>query len=71
MVSYMDIGQLEEAVCLKAYCSDDWEDLKAALSLLVDEASIREIVPSLIDFHRTADDEISITLYAYPGLSLA
>ena len=63
--SYIEIEGLQEAVCLAAYCTDDREDLKAAIKCLIDEAYTREIVPSFIDFHLRARDELSLTLYGY------
>jgi len=36
-----------------------------AIRLLVDEAYTREITPSFIDFHLTADNELAVTLYGY------
>ena len=66
MDRYLDISQLQDAVCLEAYCTDDKEDLKKAIKSLIDEAYTREIVPSFIDFHLIANNELSLTLYAYP-----
>ena len=64
----MDIETLQSALCLAAYCTDDKEDLKASILLLIDEAYRREIVPSFIDFYLTGNDEWAVTLYAYPRL---
>ena len=54
-----------DAVCIRAYCENDKEELKMAIRLLVDEAYTREITPSFIDFHLTADNELAVTLYGY------
>jgi len=36
-----------------------------AIEILVDEAYAREITPSFIDLHLTADNEFAVTLYGY------
>ena len=61
----MDTRELLEAICIKAYCNNDREDLKTAIRLLVDEAYTREITPSFIDFHLTVNNELAVTLYGY------
>ena len=66
MDRYMDIGQLNDAICLKAYCNDDNQDLKTAIILLVDEAYMKGITPSYIDFNFTDNNELTVTLYGYP-----
>ena len=62
----MEVEELQEAVCLAAYCTDDREGLKTAINCLIDEAYTREIVPSLIDFYLTTSNEWALTLYGYP-----
>ena len=63
---YMDMGQLKDAVCLRAYCNDDRQDLKTVIAFLIDEAHTKEIVPSFIDFSPAANSELAVTLYGYP-----
>jgi len=61
----MATRELLEAICIGAHCNNDREDLKTAISLLVDEAYTREITPSFIDFHLTVNNELAVTLYGY------
>ena len=65
MQRYMDTKELLDTVCIRAYCDNDKEDLKTAIEILVDEAYAREITPSFIDLHLTADNEFAVTLYGY------
>ena len=60
------MGQLQDAVCLRAYCNDNRQDLKTIIAFLIDEADMKEIVPSFIDFSPAANSELVITLYGYP-----
>ena len=62
----MNTEIMQDAVCLGACCVDDRDDLNRTIGCLVCEAYTREIVPSFIDFNITANDEISVRLYAYP-----
>ena len=62
----MDVEQLKDAVCLRADCSDDIQDLKTTVMFLMDEAQTRDITPSLIDFSPAANSEFAVTLYGYP-----
>lgn len=66
MYKYSDIEKLSGAICIRAYCGNDREDLKTAIGFLVDEAYVREITPSFIDFHLTVNNELTVTLYGYP-----
>ena len=61
----MDTRELLEAICIRAYCDNDREDLKTAIRHLVDEAYTREITPSFIDFNLTVNNELAVTLYGY------
>jgi len=61
----MDTRELLEAVCIRADCENDKEDLKMAVGLLVDEAYIRDLTPSFIDFHITVNNRLAVTLYGY------
>ena len=65
MQRYMDTRELLEAICIRADCENDEEDLKTAVGLLVDEAYIRDLTPSFIDFHLTVNNELAVTLYGY------
>ena len=64
MQRYTDTKELE-AICIRAHCNNDREDLKTAISLLVDEAYTRKITLSFIDFHLTVNNELAVTLYGY------
>lgn len=61
----MDTRELLETICIRAYCENDKEDLKAAIRSLVDEAYTREITPSFVDFQHTANNELAVTLYGF------
>lgn len=66
----MGIDELQESVCLAAYCADDREDLKTAIKSLIDAAYTREIVPSLINLNFSTGNgwgnEWEVTLWGYP-----
>jgi hypothetical protein len=66
--SSLDIQLLKEPICLVAYSHDDREDLKTSVRFLINEAYVRQIVPSYIDFNLTAKNEFSVTLYGYPRI---
>jgi len=66
--SALDVELLKEPVCLLAYSPDDRENLKTSVRFLLDEAYIRQIVPSYIDFNLTAKNEFAVTLYGYPRI---
>jgi len=70
MPKYLDIEELTDAICIRAYCGNDREDLKTAIGSLVDEAYAREIIPSFIDFNPAANNELAVTLYGYPQFIL-
>ena len=61
----MDTNELLDAICIRAYCDNDREDLKTAIRHLVDEAYTREITPSFIDFNLTVNNGLAVTLYGY------
>lgn len=60
------LDELQKAVCLAAYCTDDREDLKTAIKSLIDEAYTREIVPSLIYLYLKPRNEWEVRLWGYP-----
>jgi hypothetical protein len=66
--SSLNVELFKEPVCLVAYSPDDREDLETSVRFLIDEAYIRQIVPSYIDFNLTAKNEFSVTLYGYPRI---
>ena len=67
MERYIGMGEIIDSLCLRAYCKNDKENLGVAIRHLVDEAYEREIIPSFIDFHNVAGNELMLTLYGYPG----
>ena len=61
----MDTSKPLEAICIRAFCDNNREELKTAIRHLVDEAYAKEITPSFIDFYLTVNNELEVSLYGY------